>query len=162
VPKSFHGIHNKNNNLKIQSLLIIILFSFTFSQAFAQNYNSLVGARIGIKTAEFSSKIALDNYNYLEGTVGIVTPQPDYTVGAGAAYHRHIHLNDKQTLQFYYGAGLKAVIGDESGFGMGPQLGIVALYNKINIGVDVLPTYFFNDVLEFRPIFGVHLRWVNY
>lgn len=136
--------------------------SCIINESFAQNFNSVVGMRVGIKTLEFSTKIALDNYNYLEGTVGVVTPQPDYTAGAGAAYHRHIHLNDGQTLQFYYGAGVKAVIGDENGFGAGPQLGLLALYKKINIGVDVLPTYFFNDVLEFQPLFGVHLRWVNY
>ena len=136
--------------------------SIALSQSYAQNYNSLVGARLGIKTVEFSAKIALDNYNYLEGTMGIVTPQPDYTVGAGAAYHRHIHLNEKQTLQFYFGAGIKGVLGDETGIGAGPQLGLIALYKKINIGVDVLPTYFFNDVLEFQPLFGIHLRWVNY
>lgn len=138
------------------------MFSFLYTSSIAQNYNSLVGARIGVKTAEFSAKIALDNYNYLEGTIGIVTPQPDYTVGAGAAYHRHIHLNESQSLQFYYGAGIKGVIGDESGFGAGPQLGLVTLYKKFNFGVDVLPTYFFNDVLEFQPLFGVHIRWVNY
>lgn len=148
--------------MKIKLILIFTLISFITYQGSAQNYASLVGVRLGVKTAEFSAKIALDNYNYLEGTVGIVTPQSDYTVGAGAAYHRHIHLNQSQTFQFYYGAGLKAVIGDESGFGVGPQLGLVALYKKINIGVDVLPTYFFNDVLEFRPLFGVHVRWVNY
>ena len=154
---------NKNQfKLKVRIVLVIAAFCLLSADSIAQNYNSLVGARVGIETAEFSAKIALDNYNYLEGTVGIVTPQPDYTVGAGAAYHRHIHLNESQTYQFYYGFGLKAVIGDESGFGTGPQLGLVALFNKINIGVDVLPTYFFNDVLEFQPIFGVHLRWVNY
>lgn len=132
------------------------------SQNIAQTYNSLIGTRIGNKTAEFSAKIALDDHNSLEGTVGIVTPQPDYTVGAGAAYHRHVHLNENETFQFYFGAGGKAVFGDESGIGVGPQLGLIALFGKINLGVDVLPTYFFNDVLEFQPIFGVHVRWVNY
>jgi len=148
--------------LKIRSILTIAFFIILMCQSYAQNYNSLVGARFGINTAEFSAKIALDNKNYLEGTVGIVTPQPEYTVGAGAAYHRHVHLNETQTLQFYYGFGVKGVLGDETGFGVGPQTGLVYLYKKINIGVDLLPTYFFNDALEFRPIFGVHLRYVNY
>lgn len=148
--------------MKIKAIITFAILCFIINIGFAQNYASLVGARIGNKTAEFSAKIALDNYNYLEGTVGVVTPQPDYTVGAGAAYHRHIHLNEAQTLQFYYGIGIKGVLGDESGFGIGPQLGLIYLYKKINIGVDVLPTYFFNDVLEFQPLFGVHLRWVNY
>jgi hypothetical protein len=148
--------------LKIRLILAITLFYLSVSQSIAQKYNSLVGIRLGVETAEFSAKIALDNNNYLEGTVGIVTPQPDYTVGAGAAYHRHIHLNQSQTFQFYFGAGGKAVLGDEMGLGLGPQLGLIALYKKINIGVDILPTYFFNDVLEFQPLFGVHLRWVNY
>lgn len=147
--------------MKIRSIITIAILSFCVCHSHAQNFNSLVGARVGYKTAEFSAKIALDNYNYLEGTVGVVTPQPDYTVGAGAAYHRHIHLNDAQTLQFYYGLGIKGVIGDESGLGVGPQTGLIYLYRNINIGVDVLPTYFFNDVLEFQPLFGVHLRWVN-
>ncbi len=148
--------------MNIKSILLLALFCFITNSSLAQNYASLIGARIGDKTVEFSAKIALDNHNYLEGTVGVVTPQPDYTVGAGAAYHRHVDLNKSQTFQFYYGAGLKGVFGDESGFGIGPQAGLIALYKKINIGVDILPTYFFNDVLEFRPLFGVHLRWVNY
>lgn len=139
---------------------LIFLFVLT-GQNYGQNYNSLIGARVGLKTVEFSAKIALDNKNSLEGTFGIVTPQPEYTVGAGAAYHRHIHLNERQTFQFYYGFGIKGVLGDETGLGVGPQLGILALYKKINIGIDLLPTYFFNDALEFRPLFGVHLRYVN-
>ena len=147
---------------KIKSIITFTLLIFVINQGLTQKYNSLVGARIGISTAEFSAKIALDKSNYLEGTVGIVTPQPDYTVGAGAAYHRHISLNDEETLQFYYGFGLKGVLGDQSGLGVGLQTGLIYLYKNINLGVDVLPTYFFNDVLEFRPLFGVHLRWVNY
>ena len=151
----------KCKKVKFKAILTLVFLSLFVSQGFAQNFNSLVGARVGVKTAEFSAKIALDNHNYLEGTVGIVTPQPEYTVGAGAAYHRHIHLNEAQSLQFYYGFGVKGVLGDESGFGVGPQTGLVYLYKKINIGIDVLPTYFFNDALEFRPLFGVHLRYVN-
>lgn len=147
--------------MKIKSVLTGAFIAFFAFQSFAQNFNSLVGARLGIKTAEFSAKIALDNKNYLEGTMGIVTPQPEYTVGAGAAYHRHIHLNDDQSFQFYYGFGFKGVIGDESALGLGPQAGLIFIYKKINIGIDALPTYFFNDVLEFRPLFGVHLRYVN-
>lgn len=153
---------DKKIRLYTQSLLILLFFTLSMNQAFSQKFNSLVGARFGIETVEFSTKIALDQKNYLEGSVGVVTPQPDYTVGAGVAYHRHVNLNDSQTFQFYYGIGGKAVFGDESGLGVGPQFGLLALYKKINIGVDLLPTYFFNDVLEFRPLFGVHLRYVNY
>ena len=142
--------------------LCLIAVALTYnSDVSGQSYNSLVGARIGIKTAEFSAKIAMDKKNALEGTVGIVTPQPDYTVGVGVAYHRHVSLNSSESILFYYGIGGKAVFGDESGFGVGPQIGLVTIYKNINIGVDVLPTYFFNDVLEFRPLFGIHLRYVN-
>jgi hypothetical protein len=140
----------------------IFFFFILIVQNSAQKYASLVGAKIGIETYEFSTKIALDDKNYLEGTFGIVTPQPDYTLGVGVAYHRHIHLNEAKTLQFYYGFGGKAVFVDESGFGIGPQTGLIALYKKLNIGIDLLPTYFFNDALEFRPLFGIHLRYVNY
>lgn len=150
----------KSINHKV-GIALVLLFGF-LQNGIAQEYNSLVGARVGYKTAEFSAKIALDKYNYLEGTVGVVTPQPEYTVGAGAAYHRHIHLNEKQTIQMYYGAGLKGVFGDVSSIGVGPQLGLIFLYKKVNIGLDVLPTYFFNDELGFRPLFGIHLRYVNY
>jgi len=149
--------------MKITKLITTLLFLFVLiSQNYGQKYASLVGARVGIETVEFSAKIALDSKNSLEGTVGIVTPQPEYTVGAGAAFHRHVSLNGAHTFQFYYGVGIKGVFGDESGLGAGPQLGLFALYKKINIGLDLLPTYFFNDALEFRPIFGVHLRYVNY
>ena len=151
----------KIKTLKNSTILVITLICLCVNLGKSQNYNSLLGARAGIETVEFSTKIALDNYNALEGTIGVVTPQPDYTFGVGVAYHRHAHLNENQTLQFYYGAGAKAVIGDESGFGLGPQIGLMAFYKRINIGVDVLPTYFFNDVLEFQPLFGVHLRLVN-
>ena len=152
----------KITNPKTRLLLILGLLIIFIYQGSAQNFVSLIGVRLGVETVELSGKFALDKKNHLEGTIGLVTPQPEYTVGAGAAYHRHIHLNSGQTFQFYYGAGIKGVIGDESGFGVGPQLGLLLLYKKINIGVDVLPTYFFNDALEFRPLFGVHLRWVNY
>jgi len=144
------------------SLVAIILLSFVSLQGYSQKFVSLIGFRGRIETVEFSSKIALSEYNYLEGTLGVVTPQPDYTIGAGVAYHRHINLSSSRNFQFYYGAGLKAVIGDESGFGAGPQLGLIALFKRINLGIDVLPTYFFIDALEFQPLFGVHLRWVNY
>ena len=149
-------------NQTVKPIATLIFLVVLICQNYGQKYVSLVGARVGIETVEFSAKIALDSKNSLEGTFGIVTPQPEYTIGAGIAYHRHVHLNEAQTFQFYYGVGIKGVLGDETGFGTGPQLGLLALYRKINIGIDHLPTYFFNDVLEFRPIFGVHLRWVNY
>ena len=93
----FHLGIKTTQKLKIKAIITFSLLSFIINQGVAQKYASLVGARIGIKTAEFSAKIALDNNNYLEGTVGVVTPQPDYTVGAGAAYHRHVHLNESNT-----------------------------------------------------------------
>lgn len=138
------------------------LFGFLQLPLNAQKVVSLIGARASIETLEFSSKFSLDKFNYIEGTVGVVTPQPEYTIGAGAAYHRHVLLKEDESIQFYYGFGVKGVIGDASALGMGPQLGILAIYKKINIGLDLLPTYFFNDALEFRPLFGIHLRYVNY
>jgi hypothetical protein len=145
----------------IKPIATFIFLCVMICQSYGQSFVSLVGARASLETIEFSAKIALDNKNYLEGTVGVVTPQPDYTVGAGAAYHRHFHLNESQTIQFYLGAGIKGVIGDETAFGVGPQAGLLVFYKKINLGIDILPTYFFNDVLEFKPLFGLHLRYVS-
>lgn len=148
--------------LNVRYLVIIALLGLMNIPMNAQKVQSMIGVRGNIETLELSAKFSMDKHNYLEGSIGKVTPQPEYTIGAGAAYHRHIHLKRNETLQFYYGAGIKGVLGDESGIGIGPQIGILALYKKINIGVDFLPTYFFNDVLEFRPLFGVHLRYVSY
>lgn len=138
--------------------LFILCIAFT---ATSQRFNSLVGARIGYKTAAFSAKIAMDENNYLEGTMGIMTPQPEYTVGAGAAYHRHIALNESRDFQFYYGINFKGVIGDESALGAGADVGLIYIYKNISLGLDLFPTYFFNDVLKLRPMYGINLRWVN-
>ena len=145
----------------MRQAIAIAILCFLSYEGLTQTYNSAIGARIGIETVEFSAKIPLNKKNALEGTLGIVTPQPDYTIGVGVAFHRHIDLNDSRNFKFYYGVGGKAVIGDESGFGVGPQVGLMYIYKNINIGIDGLPTYFFDEVLEFRPLFGVHLRWVN-
>lgn len=150
--------------MSTQFAKIIILLVFTVSlstEAQSQMFNSAVGVRLGYQTGELSAKIGLSDKNYLEGTIGSVTPQPDFTLGAGIAYHRHVPIGGRDRLAFYYGLGTKAVIGDEAGFGVHPALGLVYVYKRINIGIDVLPTYFFNDVLEFRPLGGIHLRWIN-
>ncbi len=153
----------RNSKKRVFRLFAIAVIVIGFmSHGYSQKFASLVGARLGVKTVAFSAKIALSEHNFLEGTMGIFTPQPDFTIGAGVAYHRHIALSGNKNFQFYYGASVKAVIGDESGGGLGVDAGLIYLYKKINIGVDVLPTYFFNDVLEFRPLFGIHLRVVNY
>ena len=149
-------------SLTVRYIFTITLLVLLNSALNAQKVLSLIGVRANTETAVISTKFSLDKHNYLEGTVGIMTPQPDYTVGAGAAYHRHVHLKEDETLQFYYGFGALGVLGDESGVGVGPQIGILALYKRINIGVDFLPTYFFNDVLDFRPLFGVHLRLASF
>lgn len=153
----------KINNKTVTRLLTlcITIILIACQSGMSQRFNSLVGARIGYKTAGFSAKIALDEKNYLEGTFGVVTPQPDYTVGLGIAYHRHIPLNDSKNFQFYYGASTKGVIGDENGFGLGGDVGLIYIYKNISVGLDVFPTYFFNDALEFRPLYGINLRWVN-
>ena len=80
-------------------LILMIFLCFASNHSHAQAFNSLVGVRAGYKTVEFSAKIAMDKKNSLEGTVGVVTPQPDYTVGAGAAYHRHVYLNESGSFQ---------------------------------------------------------------
>ncbi len=152
-------IFNKNI---IQKTIIACLFIFCFCYtATSQRFNSLVGVRMGYKTAAFSAKIAVDEKNYVEGTMGVMTPQPDYTVGAGAAYHRHIPLNESKDFQFYYGINGKAVLGDETGLGAGVDAGLIYIYKNISLGLDVFPTYFFNDVLGLRPMYGINLRWVN-
>ena len=145
---------------KVTSITLII-FIISCQSGITQRFNSLVGLKLGHKTAALSAKIALDEKNYLEGTFGLFTPQPDYTFGPSIAYHRHISLNETKDFQFFYGAGVKAAIGDESAFGLGGDLGLIYIYKNISLGLDINPTYFFNDVLEFRPLYGINLRWVN-
>jgi len=155
-------IKNINNKKYMQVVSLCIMMTFMVSQSgISQRFNSLVGAKVGYKTAAFSAKIAMDEKNYLEGTFGVVTPQPDYTVGVGIAYHRHIPLNESKDFQFFYGVSTKGVLGDENGFGVGGDVGLIYIYKNISLGLDVNPTYFFNDVLGFRPLYGINLRWVN-
>jgi|TARA_R110000737_G_scaffold309228_3_gene317475 hypothetical protein len=90
-----------------------------------------------------------------------VTPQPDYTFGPSIAYHRHISLNENKDFQFFYGLGIKGVIGDEKAVGLGVDTGLIYIYKNISLGLDLNPSYFFNDVLQFRPLYGINLRWVN-
>lgn len=148
---------------QITRIILLLVFALSLStEGQGQMFNSAIGVRLGYeKTAELSAKIGLSDKNYLEGTIGSVTPQPDFTIGAGIAYHRHVQIGERDRLAFYYGLGTKAVIGDETGWGVHAALGLVYVYKRINIGIDVLPTYFFNDVLEFRPLAGIHLRWIN-
>lgn len=155
-------ISTKSRLSTINTAALLIFFSaFILQEGSAQRFNSLVGARIGYKTAAFSAKIALDEHNYLAGSIGVITPQPDYTVGAGIAYHRHIALNESKNFQFYYGVSTKAVIGDVSSLGVGLDAGLIYIYKSISVGLDVFPTYFFNEALGFKPLFGLNLRWVN-
>ena len=143
------------------SSIILFLFILNCQSGISQRFNSLVGVKMGYKTAAVSAKIALDEKNYLEGGFGLFTPQPDYTVGPNVAYHRHISLNESKDFQFFYGAGVKAAIGDETAFGLGADIGLIYIYKNISLGLDINPTYFFNDVLGFRPLYGINLRWVN-
>ncbi len=146
--------------IKVTSIFLLLTL-INCQSGISQRFNSLVGAKIGYKTAAFSIKIALDENNYLEGTIGLLTPQPDYTFGPGVAYHRHISLNESKDFQFYYGLGVKGAIGDETAMGLGVDAGLIYIYKNISLGLDINPTYFFDDVLEFRPLYGINLRWVN-
>jgi hypothetical protein len=150
----------KNRIIKVTSIFLLVTF-INCQSGISQRFNSLIGVKIGYKTAAFSAKIALDEKNYLEGTIGLLTPQPDYTFGPGVSYHRHVSLNESKDFQFYYGFGGKAAIGDETGIGLGVDVGLIYIYKNISLGLDLNPTYFFDDVLEFRPLYGINLRWVN-
>ncbi|MFT6336599.1 MAG: hypothetical protein ACJATI_003358 [Halioglobus sp.] len=143
------------------TFILLLMTIINCQSGISQRFNSLVGVKAGYNTASFSIKIALDENNYLEGTIGVLTPQPDYTFGPGIAYHRHISLNESKDFQFYYGLGAKGVIGDETAIGLGVDAGLIYIYKNISLGLDLNPTYFFNDVLEFRPLYGINLRWVN-
>ena len=127
-----------------------------------QDYSSLTGVRLGIKTVELSSKLALNTYNSLEGLLGILKVKKEYSIGLGIAYHRQVPINKSQRLQFFYGIGTKGIIGKYSSFGVGLQLGLNAFYKNVNIGMDLHPTYFFIDNIESRPFFGIHFRRVKY
>ena len=143
------------------TFIFLLLTIINCQSGISQRFNSLVGAKIGYKTAAFSAKIALDENNYLEGTFGVLTPQPDYTIGPGVSYHRHISFNESKDFQFFYGLGVKRAIGDETAIGLGVDVGLIYIYKNISLGLDLNPTYFFDDVLEFRPLYGINLRWVN-
>ena len=154
-------INIQNSKIIKVSTIFLLLTIINCQSGLTQRFNSLVGAKIGYKTAGFSAKIALDENNFLEGTIGVVTPQPDYTVGPTIAYHRHISLNESKDFQFYYGLAVKGVIGDEMAVGLGFDTGLIYIYKNISLGLDLNPTYFFDDVLAFKPIYGINLRWVN-
>lgn len=148
----------KKHALKVTLCCIAFI---CFGQAYGQDYISMVGVRVSPETAALSIKISIDEKNHLEGTVGVFTPQPEFTIGAGAAYHRHHPLNEKKNFQVYYGPSLKAVIGDQNSIGVGADAGLMYLFKKIEIGAEVNPTYFLNENLGFQPLFGLHLRWIN-
>jgi len=150
-----------NTRRKLLNLLIVCITFMFVNESYSQDYISMVGVRVSPKTAALSIKISIDEKNHLEGTVGVFTPQPEYTVGAGAAYHRHHPINEEKNIQLYYGPSLKGVIGDQNSVGFGADAGIMYLFKKIEIGAEVNPTYFLNENLGFQPLFGLHLRWVN-
>lgn len=143
------------------TFITLIAIIINCQSGVSQRFNSLVGIKLGYQTAGVSAKIALDEKNYLDGSIGIVTPQPDYTVGPSISYHRHFPLNESKDFQFYIGAGGKGVIGDQSGFGVGADIGLIYIYKNISLGLDLNPSYFFNEVLDFRPLYGINLRRVN-
>lgn len=155
-----------SNNIQFSRIIkitfvVLIAMIINSQSGISQRFNSLVGIKLGYQTAGVSAKIALDEKNYLDGSIGIITPQPDYTVGPSISYHRHISLNESKDFQFYFGAGGKAVIGDQSGLGIGADVGLIYIYKNISLGLDLNPSYFFNEVLDFRPLYGINLRWVN-
>ncbi len=143
------------------TFIIAIAIIISCQSGISQRFNSLVGIKLGYETAAVSAKIALDEKNYLEGSFGIMTPQPEYTVGPSISYHRHIALNESKDFQLYFGAGGKAAIGDAPGFGVGVDIGLIYIFKKISLGLDLNPSYFFNEALGFKPLYGINLRWVN-
>lgn len=146
----------------VQAIGVFILILAINVDGASQKFASLVGLELGYKRAGVSGKIALSEKNYVEGKFALFTPEPNTSLGAGAAFHRHIMLNEGQTTQLYFGPSVKGVIGDSQAMGLGVDLGITFLFKKVNIGFDLNPTYFFDDLLKFEPIYGLHLRWVNY
>ncbi len=146
---------------RVLTVVLVLLFALYSGLGSAQIYESIIGIRASPKVLAVTGKIPIDRRNVLEGTVGFITPQPDFTMGVGAAYHRQILLNDTETFQAYFGIGGLAVIGDFSSLGLSGQTGLMYLFKRIDIGLDLYPTYFFNEKLKFKPLFGLHLRWIN-
>ncbi|MEE9437791.1 MAG: hypothetical protein V3V14_02245 [Saprospiraceae bacterium] len=147
---------------KYSKLTIVLCLILLAQLGNSQIFNSSVGVRVSPeKEVALSAIIPLNKRHVLAGSIGQFTPQPDFTIGASVAYHRHFLLNEQQTFQAYIGAGITGVTGDETSLGVNGDLGIMYIFKKIDIGLDAYPTYFFDDVLKFRPMFALHLRWVN-
>ena len=146
----------------LRSITILLLVIAVNFEGISQKFNSAVGVELGYQRAGVSGKIALSKKNFVEGKFALFTPEPTTTLGAGAAYHRHFLLNERQTTHLYFGPSVKGVIGDSEAIGVGVDLGLTVLLGKVNIGVEFNPTYFLDEILKFQPIYGLHLRWVNY
>jgi len=153
---------NKDNTTKaiFKSFLFSILMIFS-NQSSGQIFASMVGIKASHNTVAVSGKIALSEFNYVEGGFGLFVDDP-VALGPSAAFHRHFMLSEDQKTQFYVGPSLKGAIGDANSLGFGVDIGLTYIYKKINIGLEANPTYFLNDKLGFQPIYGLHLRIVNY
>ena len=142
-------------------LASIFSIFFFINSASAQEYVSAIGIRASHTGAVLTGKIGLSKHNYVEGGFGLFSNEPAL-FGASAAYHRHFMLTDNNKLQAYAGPVVRGVVGDANTGGFGVDLGITAILGKVNIGLELNPTVFLDDSIGFEPLYGIHLRWINY
>jgi len=127
----------------------------------AQDYNSAMGLRVG-NGYQWTGKIFLGEKSALTGFVGITNViNKDTRAGASMLYQRHHRIFDEDNIFFFYGYGIIGEFGDQGGIGSGPSLGLsMNLWKKLNVELDIFPTYYLSDELDYYTNFGISLRYI--
>jgi len=121
-----------------------------------------MGLRIG-NGVQWTGKIFLNPDSAVTGFLGLTNRGNGETrAGASMQYQRIHRLLDLDKYFWFYGAGVIGEIGDQSGFGVGPQFGLSTdIKRRVNIELDIFPTYYFSDELDFVLNFGVSIRYIS-
>lgn len=137
----------------LQNLLLATLVLMSVSLT-AQNFESAVGARLGVPLSA-SYKMFLNDSDAVEVYAGIRSWPGLNSVSVAGAYQRHNSFDldgDLAPLQWYYGAGASVsffsydrdFIGDDGGIGLGISgyLGLQYAFDgvPIELTVDWVPT----------------------
>ena len=120
-----------------------------------------MGVRVG-NGIQWTGKIFTTERTALAGFLGLTNRGEDTRAGASILFQRHHRILDEDNIFIFYGAGLIGEFGDQSGMGVGPSLGLsINLWKKINFEIDLFPTYYYSEELNYVTNFGVSLRYIS-
>ncbi len=138
-------------------ILVFIIFLGGVVSSQAQNYDSAIGLRLGIPNSITYKKFVSES-NAIELYGGLSSDSGFTYFNVNGAYQIHTPIESVDNLQWYYGIGAGASLGNgATSLGINGYIGLDYSFQDLPIAlsIDYVPSYFFGSSdLSFQAGYG--------